>query len=81
MPREAPFNDEAGSIAQALAHALSPEARAQFAAEWAASPHPRFGTDPTFPGGIVRYNVDGSKTPGHWTAGGSEALTVPAKRS
>jgi hypothetical protein len=53
-------------IAAALKHALSPTVHEAFHAELRAHAEPLYGTDPAFPGCIVRDNPDGSRTPGHW---------------
>ena len=70
-PTPAPYvlssSELSAALAQALSHALSPGAQSEFAAEIATSPQPRFGTDAAFPGCIIRYNADGSITPGFWT--------------
>lgn len=70
-PTPAPYvlssSELSAALAQALSHALSPGAQSECAADIAASSQPRFGTDPAFPGCIIRYNTDGSKTPGFWT--------------
>jgi hypothetical protein len=61
-------------VAAALRYALSPEAREAFRAELLTSGQPLYGTDPAFPGCIVRDNPDGSRTPGHWVADRFEPL-------
>lgn len=69
------------AIATALAHALSPEARKSFAAELAGSSEPSYSADPAFPGCIVRENLDGTRTPGHWVDERFVPLKVAGDRS
>lgn len=74
------------AVARALSHALSAEAQLEFAAELAASSQPRYATDAAFPGCVIRENSDGTRTPGHWSAGGfvpladgqQQKLSLPA---
>ena len=63
------------AVTQALTHALSSEARGEFAAELAASAEPRYSTDAAFPGCIMRENANGTRTPGHWAEVGFVPLT------
>ena len=68
------------ALTQALREALSPVGRQAMAAELAASPNPRYGTDPALPGCLIRYNTDGSKTVGRWVNDDFEPLPVTEAR-
>lgn len=54
----------AARLGEALDTALGAESRAAFAAELAS--RVRYGTDPAFPGYLVRDEPDGSRTPGRY---------------
>ncbi len=54
----------ASRIGEALDAALRPAAREAFAAELAS--RVRYGTDPAFPGYVVRDEPDGRRTPGRY---------------
>jgi hypothetical protein len=50
----------------ALLQPQSPEGQARAVAHLAGKGTPRYGTDPAFPGRIVRVTPDGVKTPGRF---------------
>jgi hypothetical protein len=57
-----PAGDEGTAILDALTRAMSADARATVAREFQGKV--RYGTDPAFPGCIVRLEPDGRRTPG-----------------
>jgi ParD-like antitoxin of type II bacterial toxin-antitoxin system len=71
--------DTAAALAQALSVAVSPVGRSDFRHELVAAGQPLFGTDPAFPGFIVRKNADGSMTPGRWSDNQFVPVQTPVK--
>ena len=57
---------EAVSLDEALARARSPRARAKALKHLEASKRPRYGADPARPGGLIRIEPDGKRTPGRF---------------
>jgi hypothetical protein len=56
----------AAAVAKALSTAISAAGRAGVRNELTSVGQAIYGSDPAFPGCIVRRNADGSMTPGHW---------------
>jgi ParD-like antitoxin of type II bacterial toxin-antitoxin system len=69
----------AEALARALSSAVSPAGRSDFRNELLASGQPLYGTDPAFPGLIVRKNADGSVTPGRWSNNQFVPVQAPVK--
>ncbi len=61
-------------LGEALGVALQPAARAEFAA--VLSNRYRYGTDPAFPGYVVRDDPDGGRTPGRFVKRRFEPLAT-----
>jgi hypothetical protein len=64
----------ASRLGEALDAALRPAERAAFAAELAG--RVRYGTDPAFPGYLVRDEPDGTRTPGRYVNRSFQPLTT-----
>jgi hypothetical protein len=63
---DAPGSGSLGArLGEAIEQALQPAARKQFAVELAQ--RVRYGTDPAFPGYVVRDEPDGTRTPGRYS--------------
>lgn len=67
----------AAAIAKALSTAISAAGRTGVRNELASVGQAIYGSDPAFPGCIVRRNADGSVTPGHWRANEFVAVEIP----
>jgi hypothetical protein len=51
-------------VIDAISESLTPDFRSRMNAQIAASPHPTYGLDDTYPGTLVRRDTDGTLTPG-----------------
>lgn len=60
-----PSADPASVLAAALEHAVSPEFAAQVRTSLGRQNGPKYGTHRDYPGYLVRYETDGTLTPGH----------------
>lgn len=60
-----PSPDPASVLAAALEHAVSPEFAAQVRKSLGRLKGPKYGTHRDYPGYLVRYEADGTLTPGH----------------
>jgi hypothetical protein len=69
------------AVRNALAKALSEPAQRAFAARLPKLTAARYGTDPAYPGAIVRIDPDGTRTPGRFVRREFRAASEGALRS
>jgi hypothetical protein len=70
------------AVANAIAHALDTSSHIGLAERVAASDRSKYGSDPAFPGLVVRVDPDGTRTPGRFVDRRFVPLVeVPAQRA
>jgi hypothetical protein len=69
-----PAGDDGAAILAALTRVMSVDARATVAQKFKGKV--RYGTDPAFPGCVVRLEPDGRRTPGHLVGREFQPLTA-----